>query len=182
LRFSGDGRLLTFAGLLSNTNQVYLYDFQSGSNLLVSQNLAAPSGLSDSPDISADGRFVAYRSFATNIVPVTDGNGVPDLFSYDRLLSGTSLLSASRVNGAAADNRSLVPIFSGDGRSLVFQSAASDLVAQDFNHGSDVFALALLYATIVPATAGHGPTLTWPASPDETYHVQFKNTTQIGKM
>src|SRR5207249_6729458 len=111
LRFSADSRLLTYAALLSNTNQVYLYDFQSGSNLLVSQSLAAPNGLSDSPDISADGRFVAYRSFATNIVPVADGNGVPDLFLYDGFLSGSSLLSASRVNGAAADNRSLSPIF-----------------------------------------------------------------------
>ena len=95
---------------------------------------------------------------------------------YDGLLGATSLLSASRVNGAAADNRSLAPIFSGDGRTLVFQSAASDLVAPDFNHSSDVFALALLYATIVPATAGHGPTVTWPARPGETYKVQFKNT------
>ena len=44
------------------------------------------------------------------------------------------------------------------------------------SHGSDVFALAFLYATIVPATAGHGPTLSWPARPGETYQVQFKNT------
>ena len=176
LRFSGDSRLLTYAGLLSNTNQVYLYDFQSGSNFVVSQSLAGPNGLSDSPAISADGRFVAYRSFATNIVSVADGNGVPDLFLYDGMLSGSSLLSTSRVNPAAADNRSLAPVFSGDGRTLVFQSAATDLVAQDFNHGSDVFALAFLYATIDPATSGHGPTLSWPARPGETYQVQFKDT------
>ena len=178
LRFSADSRLLTYAGLLSNTNQVYLYDFQNGSNLLISQSLGlgSPNGLSDSPDISADGRFVAYRSFAANIVAAADENGVPDLFLYDRLLGMTSLLTASRFNGAAADNRSLAPVFSGDGRTLVFQSAASDLVAQDFNHGSDLFALALLYASIIPATSGHGPTLTWLVRPGETYQVQFKNT------
>src|SRR5207244_1528278 len=94
LRFSGDSRLLTYAGLLSNTNQVYLYDFQSGSNLLVSQSLSAPNGLSDSPDISADGRFVAYRSFSTNIAPLVDINGLPDLFLYVGLLSDPSLLRA----------------------------------------------------------------------------------------
>jgi Tol biopolymer transport system component len=175
LRFSADSRFLTYAGPVSGTNQVFLYDFQTGTNLLLSQ---APGGLadglSDSPDISADAHLVAYRSFATNLTP-GDGNGVPDLFLYDVFTGSTSLLSATRFNGGAADNRSLSPLFSADGRVLVFQSAATDLVAQDFNYGSDILWLALLYASITPGTDAHGPTIAWPARPGETYQVQFKN-------
>jgi len=182
LRYSRDGRFLTYAAAptLSGSNQVFVYDFQTGTNSLISRmygSAGTAHGNSDSPDLSADGRFVVYRSPATDLLPGANSNSVPNLFLYDLLTGTTSLLTASRYGGAPADNRSCTPVFSGDGRTLVFQSWASDLVAQDFNHGGDVFALAFLYASIVPgATPGDGPTLTWPARPGETYHVQFKNT------
>jgi Tol biopolymer transport system component len=180
LRFSQDGRFLTYAASPSSsytTNQVYLHDLAEGTKLLVSSAFGAVGGGnadSDSPDISPDGRFVAYRSLATNILPLAGANKVPQLFLYDRLSGTTTLLTASRVNGAPADNRSLTPVFSGDGRTLFFASWASDLVAQDFNWASDVFALSFLFVS-VSTPPGSGPTLTWPARPGETYQVQFKN-------
>jgi hypothetical protein len=71
----------------------------------------------------------------------------------------------------------MLPVFSGDGRTLVFQSWASDLVPQDFNHWGDVFALNFLYLSISPAVApGQGLLLTWPARPAESYQVQYKDT------
>jgi hypothetical protein len=192
LRFSGDGRLLAYAAPLiiigqGITNQVYLYDFQTLTASLVSQGYssgAAAYGNSDSPDISADARFVAYRSAASNIVP-GDTNGVPDVFLYDRLSSTTTLLSASRLGMSAADNRSLAPVFSADAQTLVFQSWASDIVAQDFNYGSDVFAFSLYSSSPIPlfsaalvpgASPGQGPWIIWPVLPGKTYSVQFKNT------
>ena len=178
LRFSVDGRQLTYAGLSNFTNNIYVYDFQSGTNLQVSRSFSfgPPNGASDSPDISADGRFVAFRSAATNILAAADSNGVPDLFLYDRFSGTTSILSGSRLGASPADNRTRAPVFSGDGRTLLFQGVAADLVAQDFNHGSDVFALSLLYASIIPSgTPGLGPTLSWPARPGEGYRVQFKD-------
>jgi Tol biopolymer transport system component len=187
LRFSGDSRFLAYTAPLGSTNQVYLYDFQTGTNLLVSRNCtsgAGAYGASDSPDLSSDGRFVAYRSAASNLVP-GDTNGVPDVFIYDRLNSTTTLLSASRLGMSAADNRSLAPVFSADGQTLMFQSWASDIVAQDFNYGSDVFAFSLyssspiplFSAAIVPgAGSGQGPWIIWPVLPGKTYSVQFKNT------
>src|SRR5262249_294158 len=83
-RFSSNGQFLTYAitPSASGTNQVYLYDFQSGANFLVSQvqNLPDPAdGNSDSPDIGPDGRFIAYRSVADNIVS-NDTNAAPDIF------------------------------------------------------------------------------------------------------
>jgi Tol biopolymer transport system component len=182
LRFGADGHFLTYAAAptATGTNQVYLYDFQAASNLLVSSAFGlnvGGSASSDSPDISADGRFVAYRSFATNLLAVNTSNAVPNLFLYDRLAGTTTLLSASRLTGGPGDNRSLAPVFSADGRTLLFQSWASDLVPVDFNHWDDVFALAFLYVSITPGSApGQGPTVTWPARPGETYQVQFKNS------
>jgi Tol biopolymer transport system component len=182
LRFSADGHFLTYAAAptTSGTNQVYLFDCQMGSNLLVSSafglNVAA-SGFSDSPDLSPDGRFIAYRSSATNLLSAPLSNNVPNVFLYDRLSGTSALLSASRLNGGPADNRSLLPVFIAGGRTLVFQSWGSDLVPLDLNHWDDLFSLSFLYVSISPSNvAGQGPTLTWPARPGENYQVQFKDS------
>jgi len=98
LRFSGDSRLVVYTRLVSSTNQVYLYDCQAGTNLLVSHRYdssAEATGVSDWPDISPDGRFVAYRSAATNLVAGVT-NGVPGIFLYDRQSGVTTLLGVSR--------------------------------------------------------------------------------------
>jgi Tol biopolymer transport system component len=181
LRFSTDSRFLTYvtSSTLAGTNQVYIHDSLSRSNLLVSTAFGTTNranGPSDWPDISADGRFVAYRSLATNLLPTPTSNSEPNLYLYDRLAGTSTLLSASRLNGGPGDNRSLAPVFSLDGHTLLFQSWASDLVGGDFNHWDDVFALVFLYATISPASSpGLGPILTWPARPGENYEVQFKD-------
>jgi WD40-like Beta Propeller Repeat len=178
LRFSGDGRWLVYAtsarNVVADTNtvqDVYLYDFQTGTNFLVS---VAGNDASDSPDISADGRFVVYRSAATNLV-AGDGNGFPDVFVNDRLSGETTLLSTS-LSGASADNRSLMPIFSGNGRTIIFQSWASDSVVNDFNQTADIVAFTFFYADITPgAVPGDGPIISWPFVSELNYHVQFKN-------
>jgi hypothetical protein len=181
LRFSpGAGRWLAYAGytsLANGTNQVYLYDFLTGANLLVSHNLssAPASASSDSPDISADGRFVIYRSFATDIVSLSPTSGVPQLYLYDAFANSNALLTTSLYLPGPADNRSMTSFFSPDGHTLVFNSFASDLLAADLNHSSDVFALDLLYASITAGLPGLGPTISWPARPGETYRVQFKD-------
>ena len=106
-----------------------------------------------------------------------DTNGVPDIFLYDRLTNLTTCLSVNRFGTAAGDNRSLAPVFSGDGQTLVFQSWASDLVAQDFNQSSDLFAYALVFVggrrlssppRSSPARGpGQGPWLMWPVVPGQ---------------
>lgn len=174
LRFSADGRWLAY----TRTNQVYLYDFQSGSHRLVSHSsaslLLAGNDVSDWPDISADGRFVAFRSAATNII-TEDGNGVPDVFLFDQQTGTNTLLSLSTYANRTADHRSLAPAFSADGHMLVFQSWASDLVPNDLNRSSDVFALAFLYLSITRETApSPGIWLSWPFASGKNSRVQFK--------
>jgi len=165
LQFSSDGRFLSYSvvtNALLTARNVLLHDFQTGTNLLVSRSFnstGSPNDFSDSPAISADGRYVAYHSFASNCVP-NDLNDVPDVFLYDRLSSATTLLSVNQTGTATANNRSLNPVFSGDGKTLVFQSWASDLVTQDGNEGGDLFALNLLPPTITD-TDGDGMDDQW---------------------
>ena len=192
--FSADGRFLAYATVSANVpgdtnglSDVYLYDCQTGSNVLVSQAFDAPAsanGGSDSPAFSPDGRFVAYRSAASNLVP-GDANGVPDIFLWDRTSGATMLLSLSLSLNSSADNRSLRPVFSGDGRTLLFESWASDLVPGDLNRGSDLFVvnlyatspIPLFKAAIVPgAGPGQGVWISWPVIPGKSYQVQFKNS------
>jgi Tol biopolymer transport system component len=198
LQFSSDGRYLTYAGMTNSASgipYVYLYDFQTGSNLLVSQNyssLTAANTNSDSPAISPNGRFIAYRSFATNLVSM-DSNNVADLFIYDAASNTTYLVSVNGAGNASADDRSLKPIFSGDSQTLYFQSWASDMSGIDFNGDSDIFALDLAlaltgsggsgstnsasspYAQLIPAgTFGPNPVVSWPLASGEAYQVQFK--------
>lgn len=183
LRFSADGRFLTYAAAeistLSPPNRVFRYDFQTMTLTLVSHLAgwdAPASGNADSPDISADGRFIAYRSSATNLLAVAQTNQGPHIFLHDAQTGVNRLLSVSRDTGVPANNRSRAPVFSPDGRTLFFHSWAQDLIAADFNQTGDVVALPLLYITITPtASAGSGPTLSWPNRPGETYQVQFKD-------
>jgi Tol biopolymer transport system component len=191
-QFSGDGNSFVYAVAASqaavDTNgvlDIYLYDFQLGTNSLISRSYlgGAASGASDSPDISSDGRFIAYRSVATNIVP-QDANGMSDVYVYDRVTQTTTLLSASRFGNRSGNQISMAPFFSADGKTLLFESWASDLVPHDFNSTGDVFAyglsggsaIPLFYAKITP-DVGATQTwwLTWPASQGNIYSVQFKN-------
>ena len=184
LRFSGDGRFLAYVATASGTNQVYLYDLQYGTNLLVSRhyNSSAPaSGASDWPELGSDGRFVAFRSAAPDLV-LGDTNGVADVFLFDRLNNTTTLVSVNRFGTAAGDNPSLAAAFSANAQTLVFQSWAADLVAQDFNRSSDLFVCSLYAAGQIPVFStsiiggSQGPWLIWPAVSGRNYRVQYKNS------
>jgi Tol biopolymer transport system component len=198
-QFSGDGRFLAYLAKESFTlNQIYLYDFEEMTNTLVSPSYNSSGGINgtcDSPAINAAGRFVAYRSAATNLVP-GDTNGFPNVFLYDRLTGGTTLISVSAFGASAASGPSLCPVFSGDGQTLVFESWASDLAPGDFNESSDVFALSLPAGDSAGSTnatttlkftgmawqtdngqfsANQPLILSWPSAPGVGYQVQFKN-------
>ena len=198
LGFTDDGRWLTYA--LSTTGipaveNIYLYDFQSASNVLISQNYNSTGGASsssDSPAISPDGRFIAYRSFATNLVPF-DFNDAPDLFVYDTASHATILVSVNTDGSSSAADRSFQPVFSADSQSLFFQSWALDISGPDFNTGCDIFAVNLaalpftgtnglgatnaasvFYVQLVPnGIFNSDPTLAWPLAAGKIYQAQF---------
>ncbi len=189
IRFSADSRFVAYAASGAappEIRQIYLYDFLTGTNLLLSQNFTSNGGgntNSDSPAISSDGSFIAYRSLATNIVQ-GDGNGFADVFLYDRVTGLTTLVSSNLLGTLSADSESTTPIFTGDGQTLLFQSWASDLAPNNFGYNSDVYAIGLnssgaitpFNVLIVPFNNGQGPTLTWPAVTGRSYQVLYKNS------
>ncbi len=98
---------------------------------------ADANGASQVPAISADGRFVAFASDASNLV-AGDTNGVTDVFVYDRQTRQTTRVSVAS-DGTEANGPSAHPSISADGRYVVFDSAASNLVPYDGNGLRDVF-------------------------------------------
>lgn len=95
------------------------------------------NGISSQPAISADGRYVAFLSYATNLVP-SDANNHPDIFVRDRTTGWTELVSVSS-DGFQTNGNSYDPAISGNGRYVVFSSLADNLVNGDSNESSDIF-------------------------------------------
>jgi Tol biopolymer transport system component len=144
---SADGRYVAFWSDASNlvsgdTNaarDVFVHDRQSGATERVSVDSVGVqgNGTSERPSISADGRYVAFQSAATNLVS-GDTNGESDVFVHDRQSDATGLVSVDSV-GAQGNGQSGAPSISADGRYVVFSSSATNLVSTDTNGESDIF-------------------------------------------
>jgi hypothetical protein len=105
-------------------------------------------GPSYRPSLSADGRYVAYFSDASNLV-AGDTNGSTDVILFDRLSGATKRLSVAG-GGGEANGSSLRPALSGNGRLVTFESDATNLVAGDSNQFTDIFVHDRAAATPVP--------------------------------
>ncbi len=93
--------------------------------------------VSSSLSISADGRYVAFSSSASNLVP-DDTNGVSDIFVYDRQTDRIERVSVD-ADGNEGNGKSTLSAISADGRYVAFGSRASNLVLSDTNGTQDVF-------------------------------------------
>lgn len=147
---SADGRFVTFTSAASNlvpgdTNgrwDVFVRDRLMRTTTRVSVGPKGAQGNADSnhtglPAISADGRFVAFWSYATNLVR-DDTNGVVDVFVHDRKTGVTERGSIGRA-GVQPNDASFVSKLSANGRFLAFWSFASNLVPSDTNGARDTF-------------------------------------------
>jgi Tol biopolymer transport system component len=167
--FSPDGTRITFVSSASNlvpddTNgvaDVFVKDLLSGTVTLVSAaadgSEANGSSLFGDPVFSPDGRTVAFRSNASNLV-AGDTNGVADIFIKD-LRTGEVVRVSTSADGGQANGLSNHPVFSPDGRAIAFESVASNLVEADTNGLQDVFAKNLKTGdvTLVSATPDGTP-------------------------
>lgn len=109
----------------------------AGTERVSVQGATEGNGASEHPAISADGRFIAFASDASNLV-ANDGNGRTDVFVHDRTTDVTTLVSRTR-SGASGNGSSLNPAISANGRWVAFESIASDLVPGDAAGWYDVF-------------------------------------------
>jgi Tol biopolymer transport system component len=125
------------AGLLFFSAAFRSADAQQTTRVSVDATGAQSNGLSQNPRISADGRFVVFESLASNLV-AGDGNGTFDVFVQELATGAVERVSVSSA-GIEGDDASQQPAISADGRFVVFESLASNLVAGDGNGASDVF-------------------------------------------
>ena len=146
-RISADGRYVAFSSMASNlvtgdTNgdtDVFVHDRSTGDTTRVSVDSSATQGNDHShePSISADGRYVAFSSMASNLV-TGDTNGATDIFVHDRTTGTTTRVSVDS-SATQGNDHSYEPSISADGRYVAFWSDASNLVTGDTNGLKDVF-------------------------------------------
>ncbi|MCL5292105.1 MAG: hypothetical protein M1548_06200, partial [Actinobacteria bacterium] len=144
---NADGRYVAFMSYASNlvpddTNSngdIFVRDrlLSTTTRVSVSSTGVQANGYSGRPAISADGRYVAFWSAASNLVP-DDTNSADDIFVHDRLLSTTTRVSVSST-GVQANGYSGYPVISADGRYVAFSSHANNLVDGDTNAIDDIF-------------------------------------------
>lgn len=161
---SGDGRFVVFDSTATNLtaseqgmlSDIFLKDAQTGVITLVSVDSSEAYANEQSwrPDISGDGRYVVFYSFASNLV-AGDSNSVPDVFLRDTVSGNTTLISVSH-DGGFADAGSMMPTISGDGRYVAFQSNASNIVYGDNGLAVDVFVRDTVTGETVKASTDAG--------------------------
>jgi len=147
---SADGRFIVFRSHASNLvpseipnmGDIFLRDNLNGALQRVNLSTTgeqALDGPSDEPAISADGRFITFRSYATNLVP-NDTNSSPDIFVRD--MQGTTTRVSVDSYSAESNSSNYSPVISADGAAIAFYSEANnlDLVLVDMNGAGDVFA------------------------------------------
>ena len=173
---SADGRYVAFSSWASNLStedadsagDIFVRDLQANTTTLASRATGAAGTPGDwdssEPSISADGRYVAFRSDATTLDP--DDEAIhPDVFLRDLQASTTTLVSrASGVTGAAADAPSYKPSLSADGRFVSFTSNA-ELHPDDTESSGDIYRRTLL---LDPPVNLNAPTLTGSPVPGGT--------------
>jgi Tol biopolymer transport system component len=148
---SANGRFVAFVSYASNlvpgdTNgerDVFVHDRRTGTTERVSRGRGGVQGNddSDNPSLSSDGQFVAFYSYASNLVP-GDTNGERDVFVRDRRTGTTARVSLG-PNGVQGNDFSgsygAIPALSANGRFVAFDSSANNLVQDDTNGQADVF-------------------------------------------
>ena len=150
-RISHDGNRIAFTSrgsllVPNDTNgvpDVFVHNISTGvtTRLSVDSSVAAVQGdgLSDCPAISGDGRWMAYRSEATNLdLAVPDLNGRADVFLHE-IATGTTTRISLNLAGGDANGDSFLPAISQGGSVVCFESLASDLALGDTNTTLDLF-------------------------------------------
>ena len=144
---SEDGRFVAFVSYATNLvavdvndeADVFVHDRLTGATTLASRSTAGEqaNGRCERASISADGRRVAFQSFATNLAP--DANAFKrDAFVHDRLTGETTLVSLGDQGQASAENCDGT-LISADGSVVAFTTSADAFVEGDDNASSDVF-------------------------------------------
>ncbi len=160
---SADGAYVTFQSSAhnlvendtNNVSDIFIHERATGNiERIVAANGSQSNGYSAGPVIAAQGKYVAFYSSASNLVP-GDDNQELDIFLYDRETEQLELISVAS-DGTQANADSIYPSISDDGRYVVFNSEADNLVAGDTNEGPDAFVYDSLTATTTRVSVASG--------------------------
>lgn len=158
LALAEEGQAAVFSSFASNlvkddtneTADVFVHDFQSQQTILVSRASGGTVGnnFSSGASISRDGRYIAFLSAATNLVPNDHNDFCPvepfwgpnclDIFVHDRKTGETTRVSIAS-DGSEANGGSAEASISANGRYVVFASSANNLDTDDTNQLTDLF-------------------------------------------
>lgn len=144
---SADGRYVAFTSSADNlvsgdtneTSDVFIHDTQPAQTVRVSvaSDGTQGNGYSFLPSISADGRYVAFVSRASNLAS-GDTNDLADIFLHDTQTNQITRISIAS-DGTQGNGESWAPAVSADGRYVAFQTDANNLVDGDTNAATDIF-------------------------------------------
>ncbi len=195
--FSADGQHIVFVSHANNlvTNDghaffldVFVRDLTAGVTRLVSvqpSGRGGGNGNSIEPVVSSNGLFVAFQTEAGNLAG-TDTNGASDVLLRDVMAGTTTLVSVNSAGTASGNGPSSNPQLSADGRYVVFESLASDLVSGDTNDLRDVFVrdrllgtTALVSVNSVGTGGGNGASDSASITPDGRWVVFVSTATDL---
>jgi Ca2+-binding RTX toxin-like protein len=136
----GSGAINLVAGDTNGRNDIFLKDLITGVTTRISTSLtgAEANHTSAQPSISANGRYVVFHSLASNLVDGDTSNTKSDVFRKD-LVTGEIIRVSTAVGGISGNAASTDAQISADGRYVVFESIASNLVLGDTNGKKDIF-------------------------------------------
>jgi 6-phosphogluconolactonase (cycloisomerase 2 family) len=165
---NADGSIVTFsstAKLLAtdtnNNNDIYALDRSTNQLELITANPISV-GNSFEPDISDDGRYVAFRSFAN--FDVRDSNNATDIYVYDRVTRTFELATPSVTNGSS-NNYSYEPKLTANGRRVTFFSWASNLVSTPSNGNAQFYVRNLDTGVTTRVNSNSDAMNTWGGEP-----------------
>ena len=166
---SADGRYVAWTTYATNldaadtdgsVSDVYVRDLQANTTTLVDRATGAPGAKANTgsrnPELSADGRYVAFDSLATNLSP-DDPDTTQDVYVRDLQTNTTTLVSrATGATGAKGNGASTIPSISADGRYVSFNSQATNLSPDDTDAASDVYVRDVQASTTTLASRASG--------------------------
>ena len=171
---STDGRYIAFyssawnlvPGDLNGRTDVFVWDATSG----ITTRITDGNGNSRTPAISADGRHVAYLSWASNLVP-EDTDGTDDVFVWDAATGSTARITDGYGHDA--------PAISADGRYIAYAADSSNLVSGDTNGVTDVFVWDAATGSTTRITDGNGDSSYPVVSADGRYIAYFSSASNL---
>ena len=190
---SANGRYVAFAsfatdlvdGDTNSMSDVFVRDMQAGTTALVSSagppadGTSGLSGLSGAREISDDGRYVAFTSFATNLAAGTN-NGRQQIYVRDMTTGAVVRASVDAATGAAGDRTSQTPAISGNGQVVAFRSESTNFSPLSTSGVTpEIFARDLVSGTTTlesPGAATTGRSATTPALSFDGRYMAFEST------